>query len=202
MATVSKRFLDRAKPAIRKYQKVLGEARKRDVNESDTCVIVSDFLQDILGYDKYADVTTEFAVRSTFCDLAIKSNGRVRYLIEVKSVGTDLKDNHVRQATDYAVNEGVDWVLLTNGTCWHAYKLRFEKPVHDEEVFSLDLLDDAMKLSDALEKLYLISREAGGDTAISSYWQQKEATSRYVVSQIVLGGAVLPATLKAPALPA
>src|SRR5687768_17856622 len=135
MPKVSKRFLERAKGGLRKYQRAFEAARSRDVNESDTCVILSDFLADVLGYDKYSEVTTEFAVRSTFCDLAIKTDGRLQFLIEVKSVGTDLKDNHMRQATDYAANQGVDWVLLTNGGQWKAYKLKFEKPIQTEEVF-------------------------------------------------------------------
>ena len=112
---VSKRFVDRARPALRKYQKVLESATARDVGESDTALIVSDILTDVLGYDKYQDVTTEFAVRSTFCDLAVRVGGDLRYLIEVKSIGTDLRENHLRQACDYAANQGVDWVLLTNG---------------------------------------------------------------------------------------
>jgi hypothetical protein len=48
---VSKRFLDRARPALRRYRKVLDSARKRDVNESDTSVIVNDMLTELLGYD-------------------------------------------------------------------------------------------------------------------------------------------------------
>src|SRR5829696_7453419 len=75
MAKVSKRFLDRAKTHFRRYQKVLESARTRDVGESDTVVIVTDFLSDVLGFDKYHDVTTEFAVKSTFCDLAIRVGG-------------------------------------------------------------------------------------------------------------------------------
>ena len=90
MIKVSKRFVDRARTSLRRYQKVLETAKARDVNESDTSVIVSDLLADVLGYDKYSEVTTEFAVRSTFCDLAIKIDGHLTYLIEVKSVGTDL----------------------------------------------------------------------------------------------------------------
>src|SRR6185503_419403 len=80
---VSKRFLDRARGNLRKYQKAFEGARSRDVGESDTCVIISDFLADVLGYDKYNELTTEFAIRSTFCDLAIKVDGRLQYLIEV-----------------------------------------------------------------------------------------------------------------------
>src|SRR5262245_26521645 len=53
---ISKRFLDRAKQHLRRYQKILTDAQARDVNESDTVVIVSDMLADLFGYDKYADV--------------------------------------------------------------------------------------------------------------------------------------------------
>jgi hypothetical protein len=49
---MSKRFVDRAKAQLRRYQKIIESARARDVGESDTCVIVSDFLSDVLGYDK------------------------------------------------------------------------------------------------------------------------------------------------------
>jgi predicted type IV restriction endonuclease len=187
---VSKRFADRAKPALRRYQKVLESARKRDVNESDTSVIVSDMLTDILGYDKYQEVTTELSVRSTFCDLAIKVHGRLQYLIEVKSIGTQLKENHLRQAIEYGAREGIEWVLLTNGHLWQAYRIRFEQPIDHDLVFEVDLLSDA-KPSDLLEKLYLVSREAGNATVIDLYWQSKEATSRYVLAQLLLSDAVL-----------
>lgn len=191
MIKVSKRFVDRARGNLRRYQRVLETARSRDVNESDTCVIVSDIVSDILGYDKYTEVTTEFAIRSTFCDLAIKLDGNLQYLIEVKSIGTELKDNHLKQAVDYAANQGVDWVLLTNGVVWRAYRLRFEKPIQHDEVFTIDLLDPAAKPVQHLEKLYLISREAAGSSALGSYAQQKEATSRYVVAQLLLEESVL-----------
>lgn len=191
MIKVSKKFVDRARGNLRRYQRVLETARSRDVNESDTCVIVSDILADILGYDKYSEVTTEFAIRSTFCDLAIKLDGNVQYLIEVKSIGTELKDNHLKQAVDYAANQGVDWVLLTNGVVWQAYRLRFEKPIQHDEVFTVDMLDPAIKPTQLLEKLYLISREAAGSSALGSYAQQKEATSRYVVAQLLLDESVL-----------
>lgn len=193
MASVSKRFLARAKPKLRQYQKLLESARARDVNESDTCVIISDFMQDVLGYDKYHEVTTEFAIRSTFCDLAVRVDGHLQYLIEVKSVGTELKDGHIKQAVDYAANAGIDWVLLTNGIAWHAYRLRFEKPIQHDEVFAIDLLDPAAKPPDLLDRLYLISREAGGDAAISQFLQYKEATSRYVIAQLLLSDQVVDA---------
>ncbi len=183
---VSKRFLERAKSSLRKYQRVLESARTRDVNESDTCVIVSDFLGEVLGWDKYSEVTTEFAIRSTFCDLALKLDGRVVFLIEVKSVGTDLKDNHLRQALDYAANAGIEWVLLTNGISWQAHRMRFEQPIASDEVFSLNIFDQSVKPATLFEHLYLISREGASSTDIAKFWQQKEATSRYVIAQLLL----------------
>ena len=186
MASVPSRFSERAKSALRRYQRVLESARKRDVNESDTSVIVKDMLSDVLGYDKYEDVTTELAVRSTFCDLAIRVKGRLQYLIEVKSVGTDLKDNHLRQAIEYGSREGVEWVLLTNGIVWQAHRIRFEQPIDHDMVFSVDLLDSTAKPAELVEKLYLISKDAGSASQIDLYWKHKEATSRYVVSQLLL----------------
>jgi hypothetical protein len=93
---------------------------------------VSDVLTEILGYDKYQEVTTELSVRSTFCDLAIKIDGRLQYLIEVKSIGTELKENHLRQAIEYGAREGIEWILLANGHLWQAQRIRFEQPIeHD-----------------------------------------------------------------------
>jgi hypothetical protein len=99
MAT-PKKALDRIAANLKRYQSILSAAKTRDVSESDTCVIVADMLADLLGYDKYAEVTTEFAIRGTFVDLAVKVDGQVRFLIEVKAIGVDLKDGHVKQAID------------------------------------------------------------------------------------------------------
>ena len=190
---IPKRFLDRAKSNLRRYQRILESAKARDVNESDTAVVVSDFLQDVLGYDKYEEITTEFAIRSTFCDLAITLGGTVRYLIEVKSIGTDLRENHLRQAIDYAANQGVEWVLLTNGARWQAHRLRFEQPIAHDEVFSVDLLDPSCRPAELLQLLYLISRESATGNDLEGYYRHKEASSRYVVAQILLTEPVLAA---------
>ena len=56
-------------------------------------------------------------------DLAIKVDGKLALLIEVKAIGLELKDGHVKQAVDYAANQGCDWVVLTNGMIWRVYKL-------------------------------------------------------------------------------
>lgn len=191
MIRISKRFLARAKPALRQYQRVLEGARSRDVNESDTVTIVSDLLSSVLGYDKYAEITTEHAIRGTYCDLAVQMKGGIRFLIEVKAIGKDLRDNHLRQATDYGANAGVEWILLTNGVEWQAHRVRFDKPIDHDHVFTIDLLDRELKPADALARLYLLSREACKDDAIDLFHRQGELTSRYVLAQLLLSDKVV-----------
>ena len=80
-------------------------------------------LQDIWGYDKYSEITSEYQIRSTYCDLAVKLGDQITMLIEVKAIGVDLKDQHAKQAIDYAANQGTDWVALTNGPRWQVYRV-------------------------------------------------------------------------------
>lgn len=191
MIKMSKRFTDRAKAKLRRFQNILQSARARDLGESDTALIVSDIISEILGYDKYEEVTTEFAIRSQWCDLAVKIGGQVRYLIEVKPIGTTLRENHLNQAIAYGARHGVEWVILTNGVIWQAHRLRFEQPIQSDQVFTIDLLDPDAKTSQCLEKLYLISKEASAGGQIDQYWRHKEATNRYVIGQLLLQDSML-----------
>ena len=138
MAAVPKKVAERLVAGIKRYQPILSAAKARDVGEADTVTIVKDMLADVFGYDKYADVTSEYAIRGTYCDLAIKMDGQLQTLIEVKAIGLDLKDSHVKQAVDYAANQGVDWVLLTNGLTWRVYHIIFAKPIDQELVLEID----------------------------------------------------------------
>ena len=55
------------------------------MSEADTVKLVMDLLEQVFGYDKYADVTSEHAIRGTYCDLAIKIDDKLVQLIEVQS---------------------------------------------------------------------------------------------------------------------
>ena len=123
MPRIPQKVARRLSFGLKQFQPILESARSRDLNESDTVSIVTDILSEIFGYDKYNEVTSEYAIKGTYCDLAIKLNGKLHYLIEVKAIGSDLKEHHVKQAVDYAANEGVDWVLLTNGINWRVSRV-------------------------------------------------------------------------------
>src|SRR5215211_6653457 len=115
MAELPKKVVDRLIAGIKRFQPIVSASKARDDGEADTVMIVTDMLAEVFGYDKYSEVTAEFAIRCTYCDLATKLDGVLQTLIEVKSIGIDLKEQHVKQAIDYAANQGVDWVILTNG---------------------------------------------------------------------------------------
>ena len=90
------------------FQPIPSAAKSRDAGEADTSTIVKDLLSEIFGYDKYSEITSEYMIKATYCDLAIKLEGKLQLLIEVKAIGLDLKDNHAKQAVDYAANQGVE----------------------------------------------------------------------------------------------
>jgi len=120
---------DRLKTAIRRYSKPLADLVARDTNEGDTRLLVTDFLCDGLGFDKYADLTTEYQVKGEFADYGLRIDRDLVAFIEVKRIATKLSIKHLRQVEMYAVNEGVEWVILTNGSVWQVYHITGGLPV-------------------------------------------------------------------------
>ena len=185
MAKIGAKVAERISSGLKRFQPILDSARARDVNESDTVIIVTDILQYVLGYDKYADITSEHAIRGTYCDLAIKLDSKLALLIEVKAIGLDLKDGHVKQAVDYAANQGCEWVVLTNGVLWQAFRVSFEKPIQHELVLDLDLSKLSHKKSADIELLWLISREGIQKASLEGYRTQRAALSRFTLAALV-----------------
>jgi len=185
MASIPKKVAERLVAGIKRYQPILAAARARDVGEADTVTIIKDMLSDVFGYDKYSELTSEFAIRGTYCDLATKIDGVLQTLIEVKAIGLDLKDPHVKQAIDYAANQGVDWVLLTNGVCWRVYHLTFAKPIDSELVVDIDFSTLNSRSETDLELLYLWCKEGWQRSVLGEYHTQRQALSRFFIGAML-----------------
>lgn len=185
MPNIPKKVIDRLSSQVPKFQRVLKKSKDRDKNEADTVVIVGDILSDVFGFDKYDDVTSEFAIRNTYCDLAIRVDGEIKYLIEVKAIGLGLKDTHLRQAVNYGANEGVQWVVLTNGIYWDIYRILFEKPISHELVVSLNFLELKMKKSEDQAHLFLLCKEGLAKSAIEEYHEHHKHVNRFVIGAIM-----------------
>jgi len=191
MTTVPNKVAERLTASLKKFQPILTSARARDVNESDTVLIITDLLAYFFGYDKYSEITSEHAVRGTYCDLAIKLDGQLSLLIEVKAIGLELKDPHVKQAVDYAANQGVEWVVLTNGVTWRVYRVHFTKPIDNELVLELDLLQFNPRSASHLESLYLLTREGILKDSLPLYYAQRQATNRFFLGALLLSDSIL-----------
>ncbi len=183
---VPKRVQDRLTKSVSKFQQVVKIAKDRDVNESDTVSIIKDVLAEVFGYDKYLAITSEFAIRGTYCDLAIKIDGKVEYLIEAKAIGLDLKDGHLRQAIEYGANNGVQWVILTNANSLQVYKIRFEQPISYDLVCSFNFLDINTKNDEHLEMLFIICREGLARDAREEFHEKIQTVNRFILGALIL----------------
>ncbi|MCA8948440.1 MAG: type I restriction enzyme HsdR N-terminal domain-containing protein [Planctomycetes bacterium] len=186
MAGAPKRVVDRIKAALKQFVPVLQAQRDRDVSEADTVTLVKDLMSSMLGFDKYAELTSEHAIRGTYCDLAVKLDGKLRLLVEVKAIGIQLTDRHAKQAIDYAANQGVDWVVLTNSIQWRLYRVVFAKPIDAKLASEFDMLTVNVRSKDDVERLYLLSREGFQRSALQEYAERQAATSRFLVASLLL----------------
>ena len=191
MSSIPKRVESRLCDGLKRFQTIVQSAVARDVNETDTVTIVKDFCSEILGYDKYTELTSEYSIRGTYCDLAIKTGNKVVYLIEIKAVGIELKESHIKQAVDYATNLGSEWVILTNSNNWRVFKIHFKQPIEAELMYEFNVLDMDCKNEDHLEKIFMLSKEGLNKGVLDDFFTQKKATNKYILGAILLSDLML-----------
>lgn len=163
---------DALKANVKSFLPIIQQAKARNANESDTSNIVHKFFQDVLGWD-FMDLTSEYKIKNTFCDLAIKVDGQILLLIEVKAIGLNLKEEHLRQASAYAAHEGVNFVLLTNGEIFRLYHVGFGDKITVASVMEVNL-GQPLALEDYTE-LYFLSKHSLPKGQVEEYWAQEEA---------------------------
>lgn len=186
---------DRLRHAIRKLSKPLEELVSRDANEGDTRHLVTDLLVDGLGYDKYEDLTTEYQVKVDFADYGVRIDKQLVAFVEVKRCTQKLNEKHLRQVQMYAVNEGVEWMMLTNGQVWQAYHLTGGLPVIVDMALEVDLLAE-VPLGDKVGGLFFLTKESLKRRQIDDLWAQVKATSPQMLAQVVLSDPVVEAIRK------
>jgi hypothetical protein len=176
---------ERIKTAIRRYSTPLAGLVARDANEGDTRLLVTDFLCDALGFDKYADLTTEYLVKGEFADYGIRIDKQLVAFIEVKRATTKLDAKHLRQVEMYAVNEGVEWVVLTNGSIWRVYHITGGLPMILDLAIDVNLLGEG-QLQKKADKLFYLTKESLKKKQIDELWKTQRATSPKSLADVVL----------------
>jgi hypothetical protein len=112
-------------------------------------------------------------------------------LIEVKAIGLDLKDQHVKQAVDYAANQGVDYVLLTNGLRWRVYNVTFTKPINQELIIDIDFCGLNPRSASDIECVYMLCKEGWVKSVLGDYQTQKQALSRFFLGALLVSDPIL-----------
>ncbi len=189
MITISTKMKERLTKGLKKFQPILLKAQAADVNESDTVTIITDMLCEIFGYDKYENITSEFAIKKTYCDIAIKLQDTIPFLIECKAIALDLKDDYVRQATNYAADSGIEWVVLTNGMLWKIYHITFGKPIDKQLIYEFNICELNAKKQNDIETLYYLCIEAFAQNSkanLEDLRKQKQIFNRFIVGQVIL----------------
>ncbi|RUX09243.1 restriction endonuclease subunit R [Mesorhizobium sp. M8A.F.Ca.ET.059.01.1.1] len=185
MNKLPKKFVERIASNIKKYQRVALAQQKSDVMEADTVTLVKDILADVFGYDKYEELTSEHQIKATYVDLAIKIGGKLRLLVEVKSAGAGLADNHLRQVIDYGAHQGIHWVILTNAVEWRLVRIYVANQISHEEVCRIALADVNPKNEEHLQCLFLFAKEGLTIDAMDAFHQQAQLFNKFTVSAII-----------------
>jgi predicted type IV restriction endonuclease len=172
--------------------------KEKDALEADTRHLVTDILVDALGYDKYENLTAEFAVKGDFADYGIRIDKQLEAFIEVKRISQKLSPSHLRQVESYALKEGVQWAILTNAQVWQAYHVTPVKGQQSEVtlIFEVDILDETLKPSAKTELLFLISKEGLSKGRLAEYLSAQNAVSPKTLKPILLSDDVLAAVRK------
>lgn len=175
--------------------KSLKALEDREAVEADTRTFVTDLLVEGLSYDKYEELTAEYLVKGEFADIGIKVDKKLLAFVEIKRIGLDLKETHLRQVKNYAANEGVEWVILTNGRNWQVYHISSTTPIEHELLFQADLLGDGSP-AEKVAQLWQISKAAMVKGVINETYESAAAVNNVSIKSALLSESVLIAVRK------
>jgi predicted type IV restriction endonuclease len=191
MAVYQQKARERIRKSLRKFTGIIERAKEHSANESDTRLIVTSVLGEMLGWDTFSNLTGEHRIKGNYADFALRQGKDMLAIIEVKAVGITLGPKHLYQAVSYAANEGVEWVWLTNGCDWQMYRVTFAKPVDHDLAFQVSICDPDMKPSDKVELLYLMTLEAQRTDELGTYYKKKAALSGPNAARVLLSEKML-----------
>ena len=186
---------ERMRAALKKFAKPLADLVARDANEGDTRLLVTDMLCEGFGFDKYSELTTEYRVKGEFADYGIRIDKELIAFLEVKRVATKLAAKHLRQVESYAVNEGVEWVVLTSGVVWQVYHITGGLPIVVDLALEVDLSSEHTIVQKA-NQLYYLTRESLKRRQMDALWQAKRATSPKSLAKVLCSEPVVTAIRK------
>lgn len=137
-------------------------------NEAQTESVVIDPLLAVLGYGPLeAHKQGHDAVTKDVPDYTLLPNGPHKWFLEVKKLDLPLKDGEAHQAVSYAVAQGAEWAVLTNGRAWYFYNAHYPKPLAEKRVFQIG---DLFSEPGAVPMLARLSRDSMMGKGLTQAW--------------------------------
>ncbi len=180
----------RIQDGLKKYSRIVGQARQRGLNERDTADIVKAMLGDMLGYDPFLDVTTEVSFRGQNADYAVLIERQVQFLVNVKSLAVVPNAAHLLRLSGSSTPPYTVWALLSNSDVWSCYRLGVGHDRHAELVFRVSLLDGSSP-EEKTQLFYLICKEGVQDGALQEYWERVRILNPGRIAAMLLSDDVL-----------
>ena len=185
---------DRLRAAMRRFNKPLADLVARDANEGDTRLLVTDFLCDGLGFDKYEDLTTEYQVKGEFADYGIRIDSELVAFIEVKRSrpssdpppppGADVRRQRGRRVDDPDQRLGVAGLPPDRRAAGrHRPGARGRPP-------------RGRAAGHKVSQLFYLTRESLKRRQIDELWKAKRATSPASLAQVLVSDNVAEAIRK------
>jgi len=159
---------------LKLYKRKYLRKRYSDLDESATRLMVNSLLTEVFGYTELEEIKTEYRIRGAYADYVIQLARKKHFVVEVKAIQLDLSEKHLRQSINYAANEGIDWVILTNGRQIELYRVIFSKPIRSKKIFSVDL-SDAKELKKSLEFLNYLTKRSVLKNELEHFWKRFQA---------------------------
>lgn len=176
--------------ALKSYRTKYLAEKYSELDEAATRLMINAFLTEILGFVSLDEVKTEYMIRGTYADYVIQIRGKRYFIVEVKKFPTELSQKHLRQAVNYAANEGIDWALLTNGKDFDFYKILFNKPIESRKVFSIDL-SDGSQLKSVAEYLQYLTKPLILKKGLDYLWNKVSALDPVNLSRLLYAKPIL-----------
>jgi hypothetical protein len=181
---------NRIQDGLKKYSRIVGQARQRGMNERDTSDIVKAMLGDMLGYDPFFDVTAEVSIRGPHADFAVLAENRLQFLLSVKGIGVTPNAAHLLRLSGASTPAYAEWIVLTNGDLWACYRLGVGPDRHPDLVFRISLLDSRPP-EEKISLFFLLTKEGAQQNALALYWEQIRVLHPGRITSLLLSEEVL-----------
>ena len=137
------------KKSIIEAKKLIEAVITLNGNEAETRSRLERIFESVMGYDIFKHISRECAVKATgdsgdyYCDFSIQTGEGEKpkpdILVEIKRVNVDLSVKHLKQVSIYAINNGCEWIILTNGRAWQLHHVAFGQPPETSKVKEWEL---------------------------------------------------------------